>query len=563
MQPVLRLGSAVGAFLLLTTLSLQSQSAEDPAKAQEDFALAVATAHARTSLFVVGSRPFAIHAKVISTLALHGTGQGTYENQWVDSEHWHRVIQFPDFQQTEMRNDAGHSWSVQSSDALPVRIAEMLRVVVIHVPSSTKASAIPVTETQIAGDQDEPTTCYSIAAPTPPDGFPLRSRYCFERASGLLVSQDMPLNTHIVYSNYIVFQGKHEFTHVRVTAGSLPVLDIDIQYSPLDPQALDGSLPDTAMLRSKSAESSPNPEELRKGSVEYRFSPPLPPGTPDGDKEKPVQVQFHLGADDTVLDASVEDAPTLAMGEAALQAVRKFTFTPLLVDGKPAGNRFYYSIWFGPDTEGASSPTDVADKLPGSADAASPPHPGSGHIFRSDKPSFAFRYPADFEQIPRGELEEVVRSSGLHPGLDPGVKCQTLLFRAQRLRPGERIPDVVTIDDLAPACFFGLLDRKASETIALTTAHSLAIQLGDGTVSKAKQYMMNGQRFAVVSASGVKRGTLAEKTNALVVVTTIRDYIVAWTIVGPGDNLAQTLAACTLQIGEAKESPLLPVSGAQ
>ena len=105
-----------------------------------------------------------------------------------------------------------------------------------------------------------------------------------------------------------------------------------------------------------------------------------------------------------------------------------------------------------------------------------------------------------------------------------------------------------------------MLDQKASETVALNTAHSLAIQLGDGTVSNAKQYMMNGRRFAVVSASGVKRGTLAEKTNALVVVTNIRDYVVVWTIVGPGDNLAQTLAACTLQIDEARENPLLPIS---
>lgn len=560
MQPILRLWFAVGAFLL-ATLSLQSQSDEGSSKAQEDFALAVATSHARTSLFVVGSKPFAIHAKVVSSLALHGTGQGTYENQWIDSQHWHRVIQFPDFQQTEMRNDAGHSWIAQSSDALPMRIAEMLRVVVIHVPSSTTASAIPVTETPMAGDQDLPITCYSTVAPTPTDGFPLRFRYCFEKASGLLVSQDMPLNTHIVYSNYIVFQGKHEFTHVRVTSGSLPVLDIDIQYSPLGQHALDSSVPDAAMHRSKNAESTPNPEELGKGSVEYRFSPPLPPGTPNGDKDKPVQVQFHVSADNTVLDACVEDAPTLAMGEAALQAVRKFTFTPLTVDGKPAGNRFYYSIWFRSGTDDPSSPRDVADEQPGSADAARPLDSQSGGIYRSKEPSFAFRYPAGFEQIPRGELEEEQRSrGGLHPGLDPGVKCQTLLFRAQRLHPGERIPEVVTIDDLAPACIFGLLDQKASETVALNTAHSLAIQLGDGTVSNAKQYMMNGRRFAVVSASGVKRGTLAEKTNALVVVTNIRDYVVVWTIVGPGDNLAQTLAACTLQIDEARESPLLPIS---
>ena len=563
MQRVLRLWLAIG-FLLLATAGPYAQSSGDPAKAQEDFALAVATAHARTSLFVVGSRPFAIHATVVSGLALRGTGKGVYENRWVDPQHWQRDIQFPDFQQSEMRNDSGHSWIEQSSDALPLRIAELLRVVVIHVPGSNTASRVPVSETSMTGDQGESSTCYSGTPPTPADGFPRRFRYCFDRASGLLVSQDMPLNTHIVYSNYIAFQGKHEFTHVRVTSGSFPVLDLEIQYAPLDPHALDGSAPEASMRRSESAGSTPNPEELSKGTVEYRVNPLLPPETPDADKDLPVEVQFHVSADNTVLDACVEDAPTEAMAEAALQAARRFTFTPLTLNGKPVGNRFYYSVWFRSGADDASSRGDIAKTQPESSGSARPTVPSgakSDGIFRSEEPSFAFRYPGDFEQVPRGELEEDRRSgSGAHHyGLEPGAACNTLLFKAQRLRSDDRKLEVVSIDDLSPNCIFGLLDKEALGSIAGNAAHSIVAQWVEGNVSKPKWYTVNGRRtFAVVSVSGQARE--AERMNAVVVTTAIHGHVVGWMIVGSGDNLAQTLAACTLQIGEEKESPLLSLS---
>ena len=552
MQRVLRLCAAMG-FLVLAAAGVRAQASEDLAKAQEDFAVATATAHARSSLFGAGTKPFAIHATVDSRLALRGTGRGTYDNRWVDAQHWQRVIQFPDFRQTEMRNDAGHSWVEQSSEGMPLRIAELLRVVVIHVPSSNTASRVPVSESSMTGDGGELLNCYSGAPPTPPDGFARRFRYCFDRSSGLLVSQDMPLNTHIVYSNYIAFQGKQEFTHVRVTSGGLPVLDMEIQYAALDPHALDGSAPDAFMHRSESAGTTPNPEELSKGTAEYRPNPLLPPGTPEADKDVPVVVQFHVSADNTVLDACVEDAPTEAMGEAALEAAKRFTFTPLTLNGRAIANRFYYSIWF------RRGGDEAAGTARGSADAARSgvaSGSGAGGVYRSGEPGFVFRYPADLEQIPRGELEEE-RHSGNGPhqyGLDPGAACNTLLFKAQRLRPEDRKVEVVSIYDLSPNCIFGVLDRGALATMAVNAGQSITSQWAEGDVSKPRFFTVSGRTFAVVSLSGTSHRTEAEELKGLVVETAIRGHVVAWTILGPGDHLAQTLAACTLQTAEERES---------
>lgn len=560
MQCVLRLYFAA-VFLFLATFTLQAQSSEDRIKAQEEFSLAVATAHARTSLFVAGSPSFAIHATAISSLALRGIGKGTYDNRWIDAQHWHRVIQFPDFQQTEMRNDTGHSWTAHSSDALPLRVTELLRFVVIHLPTSTQAASLPVSSTTMTSDQGQPLICYSGKQPPTSDGSLRPFGFCFEKASGLLVSEDTPLNTHIVYSNYIDFQGKHEFTHVRVTTSSLAALDIDIQYAPLDQHALDGATPDADMHRSKTAASTPNPEEVGKGTVEYRFNPVLPPGTPEVDKKKPVQVQFQVSADNTILDACVEDAPTQAMAEAALQAARKFTFAPATVDGQPIGNHFYASIWFRSGADDSSSPGDAAEKQPEIADTALPTGSKSGGIYRNEELSLTFRYPAGFEQIPRGQLEQQLKyGSGPHSyGFEPGAACSTLLFQAQRLRPGKRSPEVISITDFAPTCIFGLMDNKALEVAAMNAARSIVHQLVDGSVSEPKLYMVNGRTFAVASASGTVHGAGAERSNVLVVAAIIHNHIVGWTVLGPDDNiLAQTLAACTLQVGEGKESPVFP-----
>lgn len=63
--------------IFLSTFFLHAQSNVNGAQAQEDFALAVAKAHARTSLFGHDGKPVSIQATVMSYLALHGIGKGT------------------------------------------------------------------------------------------------------------------------------------------------------------------------------------------------------------------------------------------------------------------------------------------------------------------------------------------------------------------------------------------------------------------------------------------------------------------------------------------------------
>ena len=554
-------------FFLLACGCLNAQTGDNHGKDQQDFAIAVAKAHALTNPFGAGAAPFTVHATAVSTLALRGVGKGTYENQWVDAQHWQRIIRFPDFQQTEMRNDSGPSWYERSAELLPIRVMQVLRFVVIHLPGKKSVSSYAVSESAAVSDQGAPVTCYSATAAPRPDGFDRHYRWCFDSSSGLLASEDYPLDLHITYGNYIPFQGKQEFTKVHVTESGIPVLDLDIQYAPLDPHALSGLAPTAAMKQIGSASPGPNSEEVEHGTVEYRYSPPLPGGTPEGAANRPVIVQVYLGADNTLRDASLERAPTLAMGEAALQAAKKFTFTPRTVNGVAVPNRFYQSIWF---QNGSTSGTTGSDNASaGSASSGStlrdagPARQNQQGIFRSDSPSFSFRYPGDFQLIPRGQLEADQHHTSDKPnayGLDPHVACDTLLFRAQRLRPGERTPQVLSIIDLDPGCILGMVDRNMLESVASNAISSVANHWQKVRTSKAQTFQLKGRAFAEASATGVAHGSIDEALNIVVVATKIREHVVGWMIIGPDNSLEETLAACLLQVGDEHESPLLPDS---
>jgi hypothetical protein len=558
---------SVLSFLLLACACLNAQTGDNHGGVQEDFAIAVAKAHALTNPFVAGAAPFTIHATAVSKLALHGEGKGTYENQWVDAQHWQRIIRFPDFQETEMRNDSGRSWFERSSEFSPIRIMQMLRFVVIHLPGSKSVSAYAVSESAAVSDEDAPVTCYSATAAARPDGFDRHYGWCFDSSSGLLASEDYPLDLHITYGSYIPFQGKQAFTKVHVTASGIPVLDLDIQYALLNPHALDGLAPTDAMKRTGRASSAPNPEEVEHGTVEYRYSPPLPAGTPEGAGNQSVVLQFYLGADNNLRDASLEHMPTQAMGEAALQAAKKFTFTPHTANGVPVPNRFYQSIWFQNGSTSVATGSDDASAGSASSgstlrDAGSARQTQQG-IFRSDSPSFSFRYPGDFQLIPRGQLEADQHHTSDKPiayGLDPHVACNTLLFRAQRLRLGERTPQVLSIIGLDPGCIFGMVDRNMLESVASNAINSVANHWQTVRTSKARTFQLKGRVFAEASASGVAHGSMDEALNIVVVATKISEHVVGWMIIGPDKNLEETLAACLIQVGDEHESQLLPDS---
>ena len=545
--------------VLLSVAGLSGQAVVDGPKSQEDFALAVARAHSRTSLFTADSKPVSIEAKAVSRLALHGTGSGSYVNNWVDAQHWQRKISFPDFEESEMRNDSGHSWVERSGHAVPIRVSELLNFVVIHVPSSTNAARFNVSESSGVGAAGEALTCFSASQPNDNNGFARHFRWCFDSGTGLLASEDLPFALHVAFGNYVEFQGKQEYTSVHVSTANLRIMDINIRYSPLDPHALDGLTQLATMRRSESAGAAPNPEEFQPATVEYSYNPPLPPDTPATLKGKPAVVQFYLDTEAQILDATVEDAPSDAMAEAALDGARKYVFTPLLVDGKPVRNRTVQSIWFQDEAANAHSAVSQSGETSSSAGVRDGAQGSQSGVYRNEELEFTFAYPGDFVPIPREELEaDRSKLKQKTYSLVPHTACNTLLLKSQRLLPGSTSPEVITLMDLEPLCIFGALDDKALKSVAVNGAQSIADQWTDPVVSKPREFRANGKFFFAVSASGIAHTTVHEEIDVLIIVTATHGHVLAWQFVGSNHDIAQIAQACTLQMGELGGMHLLP-----
>jgi hypothetical protein len=551
---MLRLYPLIGS-VLLAGAGLFAQSAVGGATAQEDFAIAVARAHSRTSLVSADAMPWSMKATAVSRAALHGTGNGVLQEDWVDARHWQRKIQFPDFQESQFRNDSGPPWIERSNDAVPVRVSQLLEFVYTHVPSSSTAARYSVTESSTRSESGEALNCFSASRPTGSNGYPRNYRWCFDAGTGLLASEDMPIALHITFSDYIEFQGKQEFTRVHVVGGDVSILDINISYAPLDQHALDGKAPASTMRRSENAEPMPNPEEFTPSTVEYRYNPPLPPGTPTALKDKPVLVYFHLGPDTQIQDAAVEDAATDAMAQAALDAARKFTFTPLLLDGKPVPHGTLQSVWFQDEPAGLSAPAIAATGDTNGAeqntDGAASAQTG---VYRNEDLSFTFSYPAEFMVIPRAEVEaERGRAK-----LPSEATCNAVLSAVQHMGSGKKVPEAITLIDVKPACIFGMNDKKALESATLNGMHSITDHWVDPVLSKPKEYKMNGKSFVAVSASGIQHNSALESLNLLFIATAFHGDILAWAFSGPDDNLAEIARACTLQLDYPGRTQLLP-----
>jgi hypothetical protein len=302
--------------------------------AQEDFAIALAKAHAKTHLGTASNIPFHLEAKITSRLALLGVGEGTYRVDFLDSAHWRRQITFADYQQTQLRLDSGETWSRSSPINGLNRLGEFGEYIDIIQPNPSGFYNLVVKEFTIkTGEKTE--QCFSADPAKQRSEFPVHNQFCFDAESGLPTSEDFSMATHVVFADYVPFKGKQVPTHITATVSGLPLADIHASYSEVDPHVLDTVVVDQDMIRSsRNNEHRLNPEDITKGWDKYRPDPLLPPGTSSEDADKPVILLSLIDESGKLINSKVQSAPTEAMAEAALAIVQKWVFQPYLVDGK-------------------------------------------------------------------------------------------------------------------------------------------------------------------------------------------------------------------------------------
>lgn len=334
---------------------------------QSEFEFALAEAHGNTSLFTSHHPPFRITAEAESSLALHGTGKGTFEEEWVDHDHWQRVIRFGDYESTEMSTDKGAEWRTSTAPR-PIRAYELFRLALLHVPGPKTLQSFQVERSFPATEEGRAVTCYA-AHKSSPDRFPRRYQWCFDATTGLLMSEDLPLKTHVVFRDYVPFEGKHEFTQVLATVDGLPVLQIHLGYSSLDSHALDTMNPSPAMWRIPSTSETDEMEDASATKVINEVNPKIPNGVSARDN-RPVEIRFMVGENGGVLDAAVEGAPTVAMASAALDAARGWTFGPYALNGEMSKASLYATVMFQGQTESATTDITPDPVVPSSSPIA-------------------------------------------------------------------------------------------------------------------------------------------------------------------------------------------------
>jgi len=317
---------------------------QDNDTAQEDLSVALAKAHAKTHPYVPGMKPFHIQATVASWFSIRASGSGTIDEQWVDSTHWVRRVQLGDYQMTEMRNDTGDPW-IWPAAAEPSRIADIMTYLYANQPNSSQVTNLLVKESTVH-TADQTQNCFSAEPQRQRTDYPIHYGWCFDASTGLPVSEDLPLDIHVIF-DYTAFQGKQLPTKIKATAGGLAIVDIQASYSTLDPHVLDTLAPTRAMSRLvHNSVHHLNPEELKSGVQVRHPSPLLPEGTPAQDAKKAAQVFIEIDPTGSPVDAEIESAPDEAMAVAALQITQKWLYKPFLIDGKPATVRFPMTVEF-------------------------------------------------------------------------------------------------------------------------------------------------------------------------------------------------------------------------
>ena len=293
-----------------------------------------------------GAPPFEIKANIHSSLALRLVGEGTLDEQWAGRQHWRMDVNFSDFQMSEIHDDEGRPWISISTDFTPRRLSELIRYVFEQTPQGSNTAAFAVTQSYQKNEAGENSTCFVADRPTPPDGFPRHYGWCFDNSTGLLTSEDVPLNTHVAFSHYVLFNGKQCPTQIEASIGALSFLTVRIEYKTLDPQALKQLAPTPAMKREVSRPGAPNPEDIKSGKFYLRPTAEMPDGEPADHQKAGVILHGLFGIDGHPLDVEVERTPSLAMAEAALEASRKWRMSQTMVADKPVHSETLFLVQF-------------------------------------------------------------------------------------------------------------------------------------------------------------------------------------------------------------------------
>ena len=273
------------------------------------------------------------HLKVAYTLydpSGTSTGQGAYDEFWLNPTKFKRIIVQGAFTQTDFGTASGLVRS--GSQQPPSPFIDQMRQSFTQPLPNAKLVAQSQFDTAEREANGEKLTCLQFAALTNPDG----RLYCFgsgEPALRAFVLGSAPFSLEVDGSRILTFNGHYVPGDLTIFRAGKPLLTAHVEaIEPIDSPSLADFTPppDAAPVRRTIS--------ISAGVAVGLLVKKTPPEYPLYAKQQGIQgtvvLQARIGKDGKINDLHIVSGPD-ALRDAALDAVRRWQYRPYLLNGEP------------------------------------------------------------------------------------------------------------------------------------------------------------------------------------------------------------------------------------
>lgn len=264
------------------------------------------------------------------------TEAGTIEEHYAGKDRWRKVYTFPNFHQTVLRNDKG-TFIRGDQQPIPLAITTAYNMDIAPSPDKEETQGANVTEFNYKLGS-VPLTCNALQRSfkrdkkAPPMG--LFPTYCRDSANHLRLVLVMG-GVSAIYNTIGTFQGSD-------ISMNLTVLNNGTNYATLKVKELRIFDPDSsanifmpATDAIEDADATHVAGGVMAGKVIKKIAPEYPPSARQDRVEGTVILHAIIAKDGTIRKLRIISAPSADLAMSAVYAVRQWTYTPYLLNGRP------------------------------------------------------------------------------------------------------------------------------------------------------------------------------------------------------------------------------------
>jgi TonB family protein len=284
--------------------------------------------------------PFHLKATYVASGDAEFTGNGTYEEWWQSKDLWRKEATLGDYKYVETEY-GGKNSVYGSSDYIPLRLRQMLQTVVIRIaPEAGSTSNWKLKHKKLNG-VDFSVLSSEVLCGTGRSKVKCVTDYYFT-SQGLLRIR-LKASVEAVYNGFQEFRGFEIPRAIVVGGGNGEILTISITslepLSPTESGSLQSAAPPPNLPSMRLPHASDDKEladdRVSKSRITNETQPIYPPAAKQKRIEGTVVMEAAIDEDGRVREPFVISSAGPLLDMAAMDAVRKWRYQPLTIDGVP------------------------------------------------------------------------------------------------------------------------------------------------------------------------------------------------------------------------------------